>query len=462
VVTFTDITESKRVEEALRESEAKYRDLFETVQEVFYLDRLIYDEQGNVVDWIFEDLNPAGFELLGLKDIDDAKGKRGSEVLGHEVALFYLPMIEKARRSSKAVTFQYHSPYVDKEFLTSYIVRGDRLISAQMDVTGLKQAEEALLYLAEIIYDKDGKPHDYRFLEVNPAYELNTGVNREQILGKSLFEVFPNASPTTIKKYDEVAISGQPAHFEVFSQSVNNKYLDVYAFSPEKGKLAVIFRNITEIKKAEEMLKKSEEQYRTLFNTMNEGFCIVEMLFDEHEKPIDYIYIEANQAFDNQTVLKNVIGKRMRELAPGHEECWFEIYGKVALTGESVRFENRAEALGRWYEVYAYRVGQPEDRKVAVIFNNITERKRAEEALRESEEKYRLLIEHAPSAIYEIDLIGQRFISVNEGACKILGYTEAELMAMSPIDVLGEESKSAFLDREKSHVWGASCRRHRV
>jgi hypothetical protein len=79
--------------------------MFETVQEVFYIDWLIYDEQGKVVDWIFEDLNPAGFQLLGLKDIDEAKGKRGSEVLGYEVASFYLSMIEKARLSSKVVTF---------------------------------------------------------------------------------------------------------------------------------------------------------------------------------------------------------------------------------------------------------------------------------------------------------------------------------------------------------------------
>jgi len=127
VSVVRDITEIKKAEK--------------TVQEVFYIARLIYDEQGNVVDWIFEDLNPAGFELLGLKDIDDAKGKRGSEVLGREIASFYLPMIENARRSSKAVTFQYHSPYVDKDFLSSYIVRGDRLISAQMDITEQKKAE---------------------------------------------------------------------------------------------------------------------------------------------------------------------------------------------------------------------------------------------------------------------------------------------------------------------------------
>ena len=134
-----DITEIKKTEMLLRVSEAKYRDLFETVQEVFYINRLIYDEQGNVIDWIFEDLNPAGFKLLGLKDIDEARGKRGSEVLGCEVASFYLPMIKKARQSGEAVLFQYHSPYVDKEFLSSYVVHGDRHIAAQMDSTEQKK-----------------------------------------------------------------------------------------------------------------------------------------------------------------------------------------------------------------------------------------------------------------------------------------------------------------------------------
>jgi PAS domain S-box-containing protein len=139
-----DVTEIKKIEKALQESETKYCGLFETVQEAFYINQLIYDEQGNVIDWIFEDLNPAGFKFLGLKDINETKGKRGSEVFGCERAAFHLSMIERARLSNTVVTFQYHSPYVDKELLISYVVNDNRLIITQIDVTEQKKAEMKL------------------------------------------------------------------------------------------------------------------------------------------------------------------------------------------------------------------------------------------------------------------------------------------------------------------------------
>ena len=146
--------------------------------------------------------------------------------------------------------------------------------------------------------------------------------------------------------------------------------------------------------------KEAEEQYRTLFNTMDEGFCIIEMLFDENEKPIDYIFVETNPAFEKQTGLNNAVGKRIRELIPANEEYWYEIYGKVALTGESVRFENHVGALHRWYEVYTYRIGQPKRRQVAILFNDITERKRVEEQIRRQAEELATVMETTPVAIW--------------------------------------------------------------
>ena len=143
--------------------------------------------------------------------------------------------------------------------------------------------------------------------------------------------------------------------------------------------------------RAEEDLRASEERYRTLFQTIDEGFCIIEVLFDGAGNPADYRFVEVNEAFEQHTGLLNPTGKRMRELAPSHEEHWFEIYGRVAVSGESVRFQNQAQALGRWFEVFAFRVGEPEHRMVGVLFSDITARMRAEEGLRDSEQRYRTL-----------------------------------------------------------------------
>jgi signal transduction histidine kinase/ActR/RegA family two-component response regulator len=122
----------------------------------------------------------------------------------------------------------------------------------------------------------------------------------------------------------------------------------------------------------------SESRYQTLFETLIEGFCTIEMIFDAAGKPVDYRFLEINPAFAKQTGLHNAQGKLMRELAPQHEAHWFEIYGKVALSGEPVHFENEAKALGRHYDVRAYRIGGPQSRKVGILFNDITDRKRAE------------------------------------------------------------------------------------
>jgi PAS domain S-box-containing protein len=141
----------------------------------------------------------------------------------------------------------------------------------------------------------------------------------------------------------------------------------------------------------QEAAHESEARYRTLFETLIEGFCTIEMIFDANGKPVDYRFLEINPAFEKQTGLHNAQGKLMRDLAPNHEAHWFELYGNVAVTGEPVHFENEAKALGRYYDVRAYRVGGPDSRKVAILFNDITEQKSSERKLQAQLERLSLL-----------------------------------------------------------------------
>lgn len=148
--------------------------------------------------------------------------------------------------------------------------------------------------------------------------------------------------------------------------------------------ILVILEDVTEQRRSLEARESSEEQYRTLFNAIDDGFCVVQVLFDDSGQATDYRFVEANPAFEAQTGLSGALGRRMRELAPDLEEHWFEAYGRVAASGQPLRFTAEAKSLrgGVWYDVHAFRVGEPEERKVGILFHDVTERRQAEEEIR--------------------------------------------------------------------------------
>ena len=232
--------------------------------------------------------------------------------------------------------------------------------------------------IIDLQFDEHGKAVDWRYVEVNPSFEKHTGMSA--VVGKRIRECIANHEEYWFEIYGRVAKTGEPIRF-VNAAKAMDRWFDLYAFrigGEGSTKVAVLFRDITEHKLAENALRESEQRYRNLFSSIDEGYCIIEMIFDEHEVPIDYLFLEVNPSFERQAGIVNVTGKRVRELIPDLEHHWLEALGKVALTGQSVRFENEAKALGKWFDVYACRVNDPHKRKVAVVFNDISDRKRNE------------------------------------------------------------------------------------
>ncbi len=163
-----------------------------------------------------------------------------------------------------------------------------------------------------------------------------------------------------------------------------------------------IARDITKRKQARKALQESELNYKRLFETMVEGFAHHQIVLDDQGKPIDYTFLSINPAFEKLTGLKaaDILGKTVTEALPGIENDpadWIGVYGKVALGGDPLHFEQYAETLKRWYSVFVYR---PAPLQFVTLFHDVTERKQAEASLREGRDRFRNVVTSVSDHIY--------------------------------------------------------------
>ncbi|MBE0476305.1 MAG: PAS domain-containing protein [Coriobacteriia bacterium] len=255
---------------------------------------------------------------------------------------------------------------------------------------------------------------DFVHAYVNPAFQALKPFR--PMLERTFSEVWPELAALAIPRFHEVLETGVPwraqdlpLEVEVEPGITRTRY---YTFETSRleaaaGKLILDTKtDVTAEVETREALRESEAKYRNLFTNLIDGFALHEIVVNERGEPVDYVFLEVNEAFERLSGLKasEIVGKRVTEVLPGVEHDpadWIGRYGRVALTGEPIRFEQYAQPLEKWYAVSAYRPG--EGRFVAV-FDDITERKRAEEALAQELETTRLLLSAAEALSRQTDL----------------------------------------------------------
>ena len=239
-------------------------------------------------------------------------------------------------------------------------------------------------------------------------------------------------SDVTERRNAEEALLKKNADLEILNEELNTAQEELQ-------------QHIGELTRAEAKLRESEARYRTLFETMAEGFSINEIILDDKGMPVDLRYLSVNPAFEIQTGLKagDIIGRTTLELFPGAEPVWFERYGDVVLTGKPAHFEEKFGPLGRWFDCVAYKMGKMQ---FAVIFIDITERRQMEEKLQITLQRfYRILSNMQYGILLVTDENRTEF--ANQAFCDMFGLedTPAALSHLSAEEML-EKIRPAYKD----------------
>ncbi|HKJ80136.1 MAG TPA: CheR family methyltransferase, partial [Prolixibacteraceae bacterium] len=194
-----------------------------------------------------------------------------------------------------------------------------------------------------------------------------------------------------VKDAEKVLKNLQPIQHEVNDKDGNCYFARILPYRSSEDRIegvVITFVDISALKNAEANVKLSQRKYQHLFESIDVGFSIYEMVFNSRKKPIDYKVLETNPAFEKLSGLKNAEGKRISELDPEHETNWFETFGRVARTGKPERFAREVRLLNnRWHEIYAFRIGKEKDKTVAVLYTDIEAHKKSEEALKIAKEE---------------------------------------------------------------------------
>ncbi len=248
-----------------------------------------------------------------------------------------------------------------------------------------------------------GPDRDWRYLAVNPALQELLDVG--DVTGQTLRHHFPDNFEKWTDDLERV-LASNASEVIIRQRTISSRVLEVTLTPLAMGDRKAIMtrtRDITREHSDSQKRREADARYKLLFDSIDQGFCILEVLFDAEGRGNDYVFVEANGALAAQSGLEDVVGKRMREFHPDIEDYWPNVYGRIALSGVSERFEGQSMAMGRWFDVFAFPIGEQAPYRIGVLFSDVSARKEMEPTLVRSENRLHSLIEASSDLMFQMN-----------------------------------------------------------
>jgi PAS domain S-box-containing protein len=261
-------------------------------------------------------------------------------------------------------------------------------------------------------------------------------------------DVLATGTETTITWEDALPSSGRRRWWQVTVRPIE---------LGDEQAISVVVEDVTSSEDAAAELSTAERELRSVFARLDQGICICEMVVDDHGRGVDYRFVEVNEQFEDMTGLHDAAGRTARELVPDLETHWFDTYSRVALGGETIRFEQGSEAMGRYFDVFATPLATP--RRFAIVFRDETARRAAEAAEAELAAIYRSMADELPLTVWLHGPDGARLF-VNETFCDFFGVGRSVVLGTDwdiPVhpddaDAYRRSMERAIADRSDVHA----------
>jgi PAS domain S-box-containing protein len=320
---------------------------------------------------------------------------------------------------------------------------GDALAESEYKYRMLFENMTEGFALHQIITNDQGEVIDFRFLEANSANEKLTGYKSEDIIGKTIIELMPHADKDQIKKYGNVALTGEPMQFEYYSKTFN-RHMHVTAFCPQSGQFATIFEDISERKIVELALIESEKRFKDLFQRHHSIMMLIDpesgRIIDANQSAVDFYgyshsKLQSMNIADINTLPKDHVKENYKK---AHRE-----------ESNTFVFPHRlADGSERIVEVHSTPINVPNKKVLFSIIHDITERKLVQQSLAESEEKYRNVFSTEKDSLFLIDENTYAILEINDSACDLYGYTRDEMLNLKNYDLSAQPIETKRLTKE--------------